>query len=70
MSDRSKFSRFIRFKSIEYKMDDRDSSLSLNKPGVFVEKPDSNMIELEFGDDITLLNKNYISWVHLVARRD
>jgi hypothetical protein len=70
MSDKSRFSRFIRFKSIEYKLDDRDSSLCIDKAGVLVEKPDSNMIELEFGDKITLLNKNYISWIELVSGRE
>lgn len=69
MSDK-RFSRFIRFKNIEYKMDDRDSSIFLDKSGVLVEKPDSNMIELEFGDKITLLNKNYITWMELTAGRE
>lgn len=70
MSEKSRFSRFIRFKSIEYKMDDRDSPIFIEKSGVFVEKPDSNMIELEIGDKITLLNKNYISWVELTSGRE
>lgn len=51
-------------------MDDRDSPIFIEKSGVFVEKPDSNMIELEIGDKITLLNKNYISWVELTSGRE